>query len=177
MMQNWMQEQGYEQNGYFETKKFWEYRYYWLKETPIIAFGSRARSYSKTITFDKHEGIEVFSKLIDRNTLPIARYIPLSKVNQMYRTLFLSLQLKKGLSLSLFKERYSEDALIVFKQLISELKEFDCIKTDNNYISLTEVGAFFVEDVCDFIMDYTLSQESGNLKRDPHSLGSKAMRL
>ncbi|MCK5686174.1 radical SAM protein, partial [bacterium] len=109
MMQTWMQEQGYEQNGYFETKKFWEYRYYWLKETPIIAFGSRARSYSKTINYDKHEGIEVFSKLIDRNTLPIARYIPLSKDNQMYRTLFLSLQLKKGLSLSLFKERYSED--------------------------------------------------------------------
>ena len=177
MMQSWMQKQGYEQNGYFQTKKFWEYRYYWLKEIPIIAFGSRARSYSKTMSYDKHEGIEVFSKLIDRNTLPIARYIPLSKTNQMYRTLFLNLQFKKGLSLSLFKERYSEDALMVFKELLYSLKELDCIKTKDNHISLTEAGAFFVEDVCNFIMDYTLSLESGNLKRDTHSLGSKAVYL
>lgn len=177
MMQNWMQKQGYEQNGYFKTKKFWEYRYYWLKEVPIIAFGSRARSYSKTMSYDKHEGIEVFSKLIDRNTLPIARYIPLSKSNQMYRTLFLNLQLKNGLSLSEFKERYNEDALLVFKDLLTSLKEFDCIKLQDNQISLTEAGAFFVEDVCDFLMDYTLSLESGNLKRDTHSLGSKAVYL
>ena len=177
MMQNWMQKQGYEQNGYFETTKFWEYRYYWLKAVPIIAFGSRARSYSKTMSYDKHEGIEVFSKIIDRNTLPIARYISLSKTNQMYRTLFLNLQLKKGLSLSLFKERYNEDALMVFKELLTSLKEFDCIKIQDNHISLTEAGAFFVEDVCDFIMDFTLSQESDHLKRDPHSLGSKAVRL
>ena len=131
----------------------------------------------KTMSYDKHEGIEVFSKLIDRNTLPIARYIFLSKTNQMYRTLFLNLQLKKGLSLLSFKERYNEDALLVFKNLLSASNEFGCITIKDNHISLTEAGAFFVEDVCDFIMDYTISLESGNLKRDPHSLGSKAVRL
>ncbi|MAF94773.1 MAG: hypothetical protein CMM60_03330 [Rhodospirillaceae bacterium] len=177
MMQSWMQKQGYEQNGYYENKDFWEYRYHWLKETPIIAFGSRARSYSKTISYDNHEGIEVYSKLINKKVLPIGRYIPLSKNNQMYRCLFLNLQFKKGLSLSSFKQRFNEDALIVFKEMLKLLKSFDCIQITENYISLTEAGAFFVEDVCDFIMDYTLKLESKDLKRNPHSLGSTLSRL
>ena len=73
LMQSWMQKQGYEQNGYFTSKKFWEYRYHWLKELPIIAFGSRARSYSKSMSFDKHENISVYTKLLNKNIPPVAR--------------------------------------------------------------------------------------------------------
>ena len=177
LMQAWMQEQGYEQNGYFTKKKFWEYRYHWLKEVPIIAFGSRARSYSKSMSYDKHEDIPIYTKLINKNVPPIGRYTSLSKNDQMYRTLFLCLQLKKGLSLTEFQERFNENALEVFNDLINSLKGFDCIQVKDSHICLTEYGAFFVEDVCDFIMDYTLKSESKDLKRDPHSLGSTSSRL
>ncbi len=177
MMQNWMQEQGYEQNGYFTNKKFWEYRYHWLKELPIIAFGSRARSYSKSMSYDKHEDIPIYTKLIQKDTPPIGRYTLLSKIDQMYRMLFLRLQLKKGLSLTKFNERFNEKGEDVFQGLLKNLDEFECIQTVDNHITLTEYGAFFVEDVCDFIMDYALKQESKDLKRNPHSLGSTSSRL
>ena len=177
LMQSWMQKQGYEQNGYFTNKKFWEYRYHWLKELPIIAFGSRARSYSKSMSFDKHEDIPIYTKLINKNIPPVGRYTALSKKDQMYRSLFLRIQLKKGLSLTTFKERFNENALEVFQGLLQNLEEFDCISIIDNYICLTECGVFFVEDVCDYIMDYALKLESKDLKRNPHSLGSTSSRL
>ena len=177
LMQSWMQRQGYEQNGYFTHKKFWEYRYHWLEEVPIIAFGSRARSYSKSISYDKHEDVSVYTALLNKDILPIGRYIPFSKTDQMYRSLFMRLQLKKGLSLAAFTTRFHENALDVFKGLIENLKEFDCVQITDNYIRLTDSGAFFVEDVCDFIIDYALKLESKELKRDPNSLGSTSSRL
>jgi oxygen-independent coproporphyrinogen-3 oxidase len=177
MMQEWMQKQGYEQNGYFTDKKFWEYRHHWINQMPIIAFGSRARSYSKLISWDKHEDTSSYTGLIDKNILPIGRYIKLSKNDQMYRTLFLSLQTLNGLCLSEFKERFNENGLDVFKNLLQDLQEFDLVKTSNTHISLTENGAIFVEDVCDFIIDFALKLESKDLKRNPNSLGVKSSRL
>jgi oxygen-independent coproporphyrinogen-3 oxidase len=177
IMQSWMQKLGYEQNGYFTSKKFWEYRYHWLKEMPIIAFGSRARSYSKSMSFDKHENMSLYTQLINKNIPPIGRCASLSKSDQMFRLLFLGLQFKKGLSLNGFKERFNENALDIFKDLISSLKEFDCIKITNDFISLTEIGAFFVEDVCDFIIDFALKLESKDLKRNPNSSGNTSSRL
>ncbi len=177
MMQNWMQKQGYEQNGYFTGKKFWEYRYHWLKEMPIISFGSRARSYSKSMSFDKHENISIYSKLLDKNIPPIGRSAVLSKNDQMYRSLFLNLQFKTGLSSNVFKERFNENVLDVFKDLLDSLKEFDCVKIKDDHISLTDSGAFFVEDVCDFIIDFALKLESKELKRNPNSSGGTSSRL
>jgi len=177
LMQSWMQKQGYEQNGYFTSKKFWEYRYHWLKELPIIALGSRARSYSKSMSFDKHENMSIYTKLLDKNIPPIGRCAYSSKTDQMFRALFLGLQFKKGLSLAEFKERFSEDALIVFSDLIDSLKEFDCITNSDGHIALTEIGAFFVEDVCDFIIDFALQLESKDLKRNPNSSGNTSSRL
>ncbi|MFH2057478.1 MAG: radical SAM protein [Pseudomonadota bacterium] len=177
MMQTWMQAQGYEQNGYFTNKKFWEYRYHWLEEVPIIAFGSRTRSYSKSMSYDKHEDMQIYTALLEKNILPVGRYIPLSKNDQMVRSLFMRLQLKKGLSLISFKERFKENAPEVFKDLIKKLQEFDCVQISDNHICLTESGAFFVEDVCDFIIDYALKLESKELKRNPNSLGSTSSRL
>ena len=177
LMQSWMQKQGYEQNGYFTGKKFWEYRYHWLKEMPIIAFGSRARSYSKSMSLDKHENISIYTKLIDKNIPPIGRCAFLSKSDQMFRYLFLGLQFKKGMSLIKFKERFNENALDVFRDLIDSLEEFSCIRIKENHNSLTDIGAFFVEDVCDFIIDFALKLESKDLKRNPNSSGSTSSRL
>ncbi len=177
LMHNWMQERGYEHNGNYKDMKFWEYRWHWCKELPIIAFGSRARSYSKTMSYDKHEDISMYSMLINNNKLPIGRYIELSEMEQMYRTLFLQLQLKKGLSLTDFKERYNQDAKNVFNALLNKLDEFNCIEYNNDHISLTECGVFFVEDVCDSIIDHVLALESKDLKRKPNSLGRTSARL
>lgn len=175
--QNWMKKMGYEQNGYYTNKKFWEYRYQWLQEMPIIAFGARARSYSETISYDKHEDIPTYIRLLEKNVLPIGRYLSLSKNDQMYRSLFMSLQLKEGLSLASFKKRFNENAADIFKDLIEHLKNFNCLTTTNTHISLTDIGAIFVEDVCDYIIDNALRSESMALKRAPHSQGSTSSRL
>ena len=171
--QEWMENHGYEQNGRFSDDSQWGYRYHWLKEMPIIAFGSRSRSYTKSICYDKHEDLSTYNRMISKGVLPIGRYIPLSKRERMYRSLILGLQLKSGLDIKQFHGTYSEDAFEVFGPLLAKLNEYGCISQDADSISLTKYGAYFVEDVCDFIIDTALKDESGDLVRASHSGGNR----
>ena len=171
--QEWMENLGYEQNGRFSNDKQWGYRYHWLKEMPIIAFGSRTRSYTKKICYDKHEDLSTYTRMISKGILPIGRYIPLSKRERMYRSLILSLQLKSGLDIKIFHDTYREDPFDVFGPLLAKLNEYGCLKQDADSIRLIKHGAYFVEDVCDFVTDEALKEESGGLVRAPHSGGNR----
>ena len=175
--QEWMSINGYEQNGRFTDDKQWGYRYHWLKEMPIIAFGSRARSYTKTICYDKHEELSTYINMLKKGVLPIGRYIALTEKEQMYRSLLLNLQIKQGLDRKQFLSRFSLDPLDVFSSLFSKLSEYGCIENQDGAIRLSKYGAYFVEDVCDFIIDAVLKEESDSLVRAPHSEGGTSSRL
>jgi coproporphyrinogen III oxidase-like Fe-S oxidoreductase len=95
----------------------------------------------------------------------------------MYRALFLGLQLRNGLSLNAFRERFGKDAREVFKSLLLYLDGCGCIEPDAEAIRLSRYGAFFVEDVCDAVTDSALSEDSGDLVRSPNSEGSTSSRL
>ncbi|HUJ19831.1 MAG TPA: radical SAM protein [Nitrospirota bacterium] len=175
--QEWMSANGYEQNGSFTNDAQWPYRYYWLKEIPIIAFGSRARSYTKTICYDKYEELSSYTNIIRKGGLPIGRYIDLTRREQMFRTLLLSLQLAEGVDIRRFHGRFAADPRDVFSRLFSELGGFGCLLQENGFVRLSKYGAFFVEDVCDYIIDSVLTEESDHLIRAPHSEGGTSSRL
>ena len=144
---------------------------------PIIAFGSRARSYTKTLCFDKHEELSAYSNIIRNNGLPIGRYISLTEREQMYRSLLLNIQVKRGLDIKQFRDRFSADPLDIFSPLFSKLSGYGCLKQEGGAINLTKYGAYFVEDICDYIIDTVLKEESNCLVRAPHSGGSTSSRL
>jgi len=177
LTQEWMERFGYEQNGRFSNDKQWGYRYHWLKEMPIIAFGARTRSYSSTICYDKHEDLSTYSRLVSKGIPPIGRYIPLTKRERMYRTFILNIQLAAGLDTRAFLQDYGEDPKAIFGPLLSKFDECGCTKQDADSISLTKYGAYFVEDVCDYVIDTALKEESKGLVRAPHSEGSSSSRF
>lgn len=171
--QEWMEERGYEQNGHFQSEQYFPYRYHWLREMPFIALGSRSRSFSKTICYDKHEDVALYLQLVDKGVSPIARYMVLGKSDQMYRSLFLNLQIKAGLESRAFEERFGEKASGVFSDLLGKLADYGCIEWEGSSIRLTRHGRYFVEDVCCFIIDHALAR--GQYRSDPrrisHSFG------
>jgi len=177
LTQDWMEHQGYEQNGRYSSPDQWEYRYHWLKEMPIIAFGSRTRSYTKPICFDKHEDLSTYLLSIKKGIPPAVRYIALTKREQMYRSLFLNLQIRAGLDLQQFQRRFHENPLDTFAPLIATLREYGCVNVDERSLHLSRYGSYFVEDVCDYIIDAALKEESGSLARAPHSTGRTSDRL
>jgi coproporphyrinogen III oxidase-like Fe-S oxidoreductase len=144
---------------------------------PIIALGSRARSYTKTICFDKHEELSTYSNIIRKGMLPVGRYISLTKREQMYRSLLLNLQLKRGLDINQFWSRFTADPLDMFSSLFLKLSGYGCLRQEDGAITLTKYGAYFVEDVCDYIIDAALKEESNGLVRAPHSEGGTSSRL
>jgi len=175
--QEWMAAQGYEQNGSFSNDRQWGYRFHWLKEMPIIAFGSRTRSYTKSICYDKHEELSTYCNIVRKGILPVGRYITLTPKEQMYRSLLLQLQLKDGLDIPQFMRRFGQDPREVFAPMLLKLTEFGCLVNFAETVRLTEYGAYFVEDVCDYITDMALREESEFLVRSPHSDGGTSARL
>lgn len=173
LTQKWMESQGYEQNGRFSSDRQWPYRYYWLREMPIISFGARTRSYSSTICCDSHEELPIYSRMIQKGAPPIARYIALSPRERMYRTLILSLQLKEGLDITRFHARFGLSPHEAFAPLISRLVDLGCLHQQEESLRLTRYGACFVEDVCDCIIDSAFREDGRRgLVRAPHSGGS-----
>lgn len=177
LAQRWMEQNGYEQNGRYTSDRQWAYRYHWLSEMPIIAFGLRTRSYTATLCYDKHEDLSTYLRMIDKGIPPIGRHIVLTKKEQMYRSLMLNLQLKQGLDSSRFRERFAESPREVFAPMFDRLEDLGCLETDGDSVRLTNCGAWFVEDVCDCIIDDAVRGESGGVVRIPHSEGSRSSRL
>jgi len=175
--QEWMAAQGYQQNGSFSDDRQWGYRFHWLKEMPIIAFGSRTRSYTKTICYDKHEELSTYFAIVRKGISPIGRFITLTPKEQMYRSLLLQLQLKAGLDIQQFTQRFGQDPREVFAAILKKLADFGCLEHVAGRVRLTEYGAYFVEDVCDYITDMALREESEFLVRTPHSDGGTSARL
>ncbi len=179
--QTWIGENGYEQNGWFTSEKQFPYRYHWLDEMPFIALGSRSRSCTSSICYDKHDDLAVYLQLAEKGILPVARYMVLNEKEQMYRSLFLNLQLRRGLELSRFTRRFGEDGLAVFASLVKRLTECGCVVVDDSAIRLSKYGRYFVEDVCCSVIDHALrewgygvhsgriSHSSGDLLQALHS--------
>jgi oxygen-independent coproporphyrinogen-3 oxidase len=175
--QQWMQRSGYEQNGSYTNDRQWAYRYYWLQEMPIIAFGVRTRSYTATLCYDKHEDLQTYLRMVAKGIPPIGRNIVLTRREQMFRTLILSIQLAAGLNLESFRRRYAEEPLALFGPLFAKLERLGCLQTTTEAARLTEYGAYFVEDVCDCIIDEALKEDADGAVRIPHSEGSRSARL
>lgn len=175
--QRWMEKQGYEQNGSYSCDRQWAYRYHWLSEMPIIAFGLRTRSYTCTTCYDKHEDLSTYLRMLQKGIPPIGRHIALTQKEQMYRSLILNIQLKQGLNKGRFMERYGESAESVFGPLFKRLQELGCLELDGESARLARCGAYFVEDVCDCIIDDALKGEECGAVRIPHSEGSRSSRL
>jgi oxygen-independent coproporphyrinogen-3 oxidase len=174
--QAWMRANGYEQNGSFTNDRQWPYRFYWLKEMPIIAFGSRARSYTPTIFYDKYEEVSSYICIIKKGGLPIGRYADLTKREQMFRSFLLELQLAAGLDINRFQRRFATDPRIIFARMFAELGELGCLLQENGSARLSIYGSYFVEDVCDYIIDAVLTEESDRLQRASHSEGGTSAR-
>lgn len=172
--QSWMEEQGYEQNGRFSDDKQWGYRYHWIKQMPIISFGARVRTYSRDLFLDKHDDLTIYQALIKKGKIPFGRYMPLDKKARMYRTFFLTLQFRSGLNIQEFKDEFGTDPVELFSPIINKMEGLNCMEVDEKSIKLTEYGAFFVEDVCDYIVDVILKEDGGSEKRAPHSEGNEA---
>lgn len=175
--QNWMSENGYEQNGRYTGDAQWGYRYHWLQEMPILAFGARARSYTKTLCYDKYEEVESYSNILRNGALPVGRYVELTQKEQMYRSLLLSLQLRSGLDRARFRQRFGTEPQELFAELLTRLDDYGCLVQEDASIRLSKYGAYFVEDVCDAIIDAVMKEQSRGLARTPHSEGGTSARL
>jgi coproporphyrinogen III oxidase-like Fe-S oxidoreductase len=165
-MQKSMLDNYYEQSGsYSEESNQFLYRYYWIKGLALIAFGLRAMSYVGTLRFDKHSSFEAYRWLLNRNILPIIRFRKREEKEEMYRMLFLRLQLKEGLKYDDFRKRFNKDYKVALTSVTSRLKQHKLVEEYDQGIRLTQLGKFFTQETCCIIMDYAIQEMMPYKKR------------
>ncbi len=169
----WSDERGYEQNGRFTSDFAFPYRYYWVREWPLLGFGARTRSYTKTICWENPDDLDFYGKLLGRAPHAVTRCQFMSPADQMYRSLFLNLQVKSGLDRETFRRRFGADAADVFSDILSHLRGLDVIEVTESSIRLTKAGSFFFEDVCCYLIDAAIRDLYPELIRAPFAYGKQ----
>ena len=177
LTQQWLAENGYEQNGRFTGPEHFPYRYHWLRGLPFISFGARARSYTRSLCYDKHEELSLYLRLLERGLPPVARTWALSPREQQFRALFLELQLADGVERDRFAARYGADPVGAFADLLPGLVELGCVHVDDRGVRLTPLGQVFTEDVCCRVIDAALGEDASGHQRAPHSSGVGTRKL
>ena len=167
----WSDEHGYEQNGRFTDERAFPYRYYWVREWPLLAFGARSRSYTKSTCWETPDDLALYGKLLERGPHAVVRHRHAPVVDRMYRALYLGLQLKAGVSRSRFRERFDADPVDVFSGFLPRLEDLGAVEVDAESIRYTTLGSYFFEDVCCFIMDAAIAAEYPQLVRAPFAYG------
>jgi oxygen-independent coproporphyrinogen III oxidase len=177
LTQAWLAERGYEQNGRFTGPDHFPYRYHWLRGLPFISFGARARSYTRQLCYDKHEELSLYLRLLERGLPPVARTWALSTREQMYRTLFLGVQIRAGIDRDAFVAQFGVEPIEAFGDLLTRLVDLDCLEIDAGSVRLTDLGCTFTEDVCCRIIDAALAEDASGHRRAPHSSGVGTSKL
>lgn len=70
-----------------------------------------------------------------------------SKEETMFNQIMMSLRLKEGLDLNKFKERYQEDAYILYREAITKNLENRRLIIENNYLKTTLEGQYVLNDI------------------------------
>ncbi len=167
----WSVENGHEQNGRFTNDRAFPYRYYWIQEWPLLAFGARSRSYTKSICWETPDELPLYDKLLERGPHAVVRHSVIPEIDQMYRSLYLNLQLEAGLQRATFRERFGKDVVETFPNVLPKLEDLGIIEIDGDAVHYSELGSYFFEDACCFIMDAALEAEYPHLVRSPFAYG------
>ena len=101
----------------------------------------------------------------------------LGRREAMYRRLLLRLQLRDGLDRAEFQADFGEDPRVAFGNLLPQLEVLGCVEQTPTAVRVTRSGGFFVEDVCDRVVDAAMREQAGDHLRHSHSEGSADWRL
>ncbi len=168
----WSEDNGYEQNGRFTHDQDFPYRYHWLKGMPLLAFGARTRSYVNALCYENQENLGLYGKMIDRGLPPLHQHQQLSHKEQMYRALFLGIQIRSGVDRAQFREKYGVDVTTALTDVVGGLRDLEAVEVDEDAVRLTRYGQYFYEDVCCYIMDTAKRADFSDHQRTPFSYGT-----
>ena len=70
-----------------------------------------------------------------------------TKEETMFNQIMMSLRLKEGLDLKKFKERYQEDACVLYKEAVTRNIEKGRLMIENDYLKATQEGQYVLNDI------------------------------
>lgn len=119
---------------------------YWDNEE-YFGFGAGAHSYVNGIRRSNIGPIKKYLEKLNDNRLPIFEENKLIKMEMMEEQMFLGLRKNEGVSISGFKEKFSDDLLMIFEKPIDEMVQKGWLEIKNGFVRLTKEGRFLGNEV------------------------------
>ncbi|MEF9967009.1 MAG: radical SAM family heme chaperone HemW [Longicatena sp.] len=139
-----------EENGFthYEISNFAKVGYasqhnqvYW-KYGDFIGIGCGASGKENHMRYDNTKNIQTYIEQGEQ-----AENIMLSKQDEMFEMIMMSLRMKQGLSLKQFEDAFQESIEVCYKQAIQQNVKKGFVKIKNGYLCTTYQGMLYLNDV------------------------------
>lgn len=119
---------------------------YWNNEN-YFGFGAGASGYLGKQRYKNFGPIQHYLKPLREDRLPIVETEELTHKNQIEEEMFLGLRKLEGVSLAHFKEKFKEDLLEVYGEVLPELTAQGLATVDEKRLRLTSKGLYVGNDI------------------------------
>ncbi len=119
---------------------------YWNNEQ-YFGFGAGAHGYIDGKRYSNYGPIKKYIEPLRQGKLPIFEQHVVTKQEMWEEEMFLGLRKTAGVSISHFKEKFSEDPLDIFQKQVSEMIKKGLLQVDGDFIQLTKKGHFLGNEV------------------------------
>lgn len=128
---------GYESN---HNITYWDNQAYY-------GIGAGAHGYIDGVRIANHGPLKKYMDSIEDTGFPYKDQHKVTKTEKMEEEMFLGLRKNKGVSCSIFKRKFEEDLLTIFKDPIEENLKKGLLEHENDHIRLTRKGKFLGNEV------------------------------
>ncbi|WP_042458566.1 radical SAM family heme chaperone HemW [Neobacillus dielmonensis] len=119
---------------------------YWNNEE-YYGFGAGAHCYVNGFRRSNIGPVNKYIEAVKRGNLPVLEEHRVSKIEQMEEEMFLGLRKTMGVSMTRFKEKFSEDLMRLFHNEIEDLLRKQWIEVNQDNIYLTKTGRLLGNEV------------------------------
>nr|WP_295969502.1 radical SAM family heme chaperone HemW [uncultured Bacillus sp.] len=126
------------------AKKGYESRHnltYW-DNNHYYGFGAGAHCYLNGVRRSNYGPLKKYISPLEQGKLPIYEEHTVTRKEMMEEEMFLGLRKTSGVSIVVFQEKYAENPLVYFKDVIEDLIQKELLSVKDGFIRLTKYGRF-----------------------------------
>ncbi len=112
---------------------------YWQNEE-YLGVGAGSHSKLNNIRFNNYKNLNTYIEAIKSGIYPVEERITISKKEDIWETIILTLRLNQGLDIKSFNEKYSVDFMEHYSKTINKLLEYKLIVFEGYRLRLTSLG-------------------------------------
>ena len=142
----------YEISNFSHKGKASEHNLLYWNNDEYVGLGAGAHGYVNGIRYSNHGPLKKYMQQLDLGEKPIMMQKEVTYEEKMEEEMFLGLRKNKGVSLTVFQQKYGKTLHEVYGKEIEELIQKGLVSLEDDHISLTTRGRFVGNEVFQYFL-------------------------